>query len=172
MLVLAGLWAIGNALVAHTLFERAALLKIVEAYGLFPFLIFYLAPVIYTTERQRQMLLTALSVLGAYLGLTVLFEMAGPARAGVAQVHHGPQLRHPLRSWARAVRRRCRQRVRPLRVRAGVMRRGGDRWRAAPECGAGCVALLCFTGTLLTLERSVWTGAAVATVVTLSPSHA
>src|SRR6185437_1384096 len=29
------------------------------------------------------------------------------------------------------------------------------------------VALLCFTGTLLTLERSVWTGAAIATVLTL-----
>ena len=33
---------------------------------------------IYTTERKRQMLLTALVVLGAYLGLTALFEMAGP----------------------------------------------------------------------------------------------
>ena len=36
-----------------------------------------------------------------------------------------------------------------------------------PESLAGFVALLCFAGTLLTLERSVWSGAAVATVVTL-----
>ena len=78
VLALAVLWAVGSALVSHTLFQRAPLLKIVEAYGAFPFLIFYLAPIIYSTERKRQWLLTALVVLGAYLGLTTLFEMAGP----------------------------------------------------------------------------------------------
>ncbi len=78
VLALALLWAVGSALVSHTLFQRASRLKIVEAYGAFPFLIFYLAPVIYDTPRRRQMLLTALVILGAYLGLTVLFEMVGP----------------------------------------------------------------------------------------------
>ena len=78
VLALAVLWAVVSALVSHTLFQRAPLLKIVEAYGVFPFLIFYLAPIIYNTPRKRQWLLTALVVLGAYLGLTVLFEMAGP----------------------------------------------------------------------------------------------
>ncbi len=38
---------------------------------------------------------------------------------------------------------------------------------ARRELAAGLVAALCFVGTLLTLERSVWMGAAVATVVTL-----
>ena len=68
VLTLAVLWAVGSALVSHTLIQRASLLKIVEAYGAFPFLIFYLAPVIYKTPRQRQMVAEALVVLGAYLG--------------------------------------------------------------------------------------------------------
>src|SRR5579884_3897405 len=63
MLALATLWAVCSALVSHTLFQRASLLKIVEAYGIFPFSIFYLAPAIYTTRRKRQMLLIALVVL-------------------------------------------------------------------------------------------------------------
>ena len=87
VLGLATLWVVCSALVSHTLFQRAPLLKIVEAYGIFPFLIFYLAPVIYTTRRKRQMLLSALVVLGAYLGLTTVFEMAGVRCTRLAQVH-------------------------------------------------------------------------------------
>jgi putative inorganic carbon (hco3(-)) transporter len=166
ILALAGLWTIGNALVAHTLFERAALLKIVEAYGLFPFVIFYLAPVIYRTERQRQMLLTALVVLGAYLGLTVLFEMAGPHALVwpkyIMDPSYGLHFGRGRGPFADAVANGF-----GLYVCALAACVAAARWRGAARATACLVALLCFTGTLLTLERSVWTGAAIATVVTL-----
>jgi putative inorganic carbon (hco3(-)) transporter len=166
VLALAVLWAVGSALVSHTLFQRAPLLKIVEAYGAFPFLIFYLAPIIYTTPRKRQWLLTALVVLGGYLGLTVLFEMAGPhalvwpkyiidPNYGI----HGGRGRGP---FADAVANGFGLYVCALAASIAV-----TQWRGRARIAAGAVAALCFVGTLLTLERSVWTGAAVATVVTL-----
>jgi len=166
VLALAVLWAVGSALVSHTLFQRAAMLKIVEAYGAFPFLIFYLAPVIYTTPRQRQMLLTALVVLGAYLGLTVLFEMAGPHAlvwpkyilSPTYGIHQG-RGRGP---FADAVANGY-----GLFVCASASCIAVTQWRGRARVAAGAVAALCFVGTLLTLERSVWIGVAVATVVTL-----
>jgi putative inorganic carbon (hco3(-)) transporter len=166
VLALAGLWVIGNALVAHTLFQRASLLKIVEAFGLFPFLIFYLAPIIYTTERQRQMLLTSLVVLGGYLGLTVLFEMAGPHALVwpkyIMDPTYGIHFGRGRGPFADAVANGF-----ALYVCALAACVAASRWRGGARVAACLVALLCFTGTLLTLERSVWTGAAVATVVTL-----
>ena len=166
VLALAVLWAVGSALVSHTLFQRAPLLKIVEAYGAFPFLIFYLAPIIYTTPRKRQWLLRALVVLGAYLGLTVLFEMAGPhalvwpryildPNYGI----HGGRGRGP---FADAVANGFGLYVCALAASIAVAQ-----WRGRSRIAAGAVAALCFVGTLLTLERSVWTGVAVSAVVTL-----
>jgi putative inorganic carbon (hco3(-)) transporter len=166
VLALAGLWAIGSALVSHTLFQRGPLLKIVEAYGLFPFLIFYLAPVIYTTERKRQWLLRALVVLGAYLGLTVLFEMAGPHALVwpryILNPDYGIHFGRGRGPFADAVANGF-----GLYVCALASCVAAATWRGRARVAAGGIALLCFAGTLLTLERSVWTGAAVATLVTL-----
>ena len=161
VLALAMLWAVGSALVSHTLLQRAPVLKIVEAYGAFPFLIFYLAPVIYNTPRSRQMLLTALVVLGAYLGLTVVFELAGVNALVWPKYILKPNVRAPLRAgrgpFADAVANGLglyvcalapAWRVGLARPRQSRRRRG--RWT------------LCCVGTLLTLERSVWTGVVVA----------
>lgn len=166
VLALAVLWAVASALVSHTLFQRAPLLKIVEAYGVFPFLIFYLAPIIYNTPRKRQWLLMALVALGAYLGLTVLFEMSGPqALVWPKYINdptygiHGGRGRGP---FADAVANGFGLYVCALAASIAVAQ-----WRGKARAAAALVAGLCFVGTLLTLERSVWTGAAVATIVTL-----
>ena len=166
MLALATLWVVCSALVSHTLFQRAPLLKIVEAYGIFPFLIFYLAPVIYTTRRKRQMLLTALVVLGAYLGLTVLFEMAGVNALVwpkyILNPNYGLHFGRGRGPFADAVANGFGLYVCAL---AACVAAAG--WRGRARVAAGLVAVLCIIGTLLTLERSVWTGVAVATIVTL-----
>jgi O-antigen ligase len=166
VLALAVLWAVASALVSHTLFDRASLLKIVEAYGVFPFLIFYLAPIIYTTPRRRQWLLGALVVLGAYLGLTVLFEMAGPHSLVwpkyILDPHYGIHGGRGRGPFADAVANGF-----GLYVCALASCIAASQWRGKARIAAGLVAVLCFVGTLLTLERSVWTGVAVATVVTL-----
>jgi putative inorganic carbon (hco3(-)) transporter len=166
VLVLATLWVVCSALVSHTLFQRAPLLKIVEAYGTFPFLIFYLAPVIYTTRRKRQMLLTALVVLGAYLGLTVLFELAGLDALVwpkyILNPNYGLHYGRGRGPFADAVANGMGLYVCAL---AGCVAASG--WRGRARVAAGVVAGLCVVGTLLTLERSVWTGAAAGTLIAL-----
>lgn len=166
VLVLATLWVVCSALLSDTLFQRASLLKIVEAYGIFPFLIFYLAPVIYTTRRKRQMLLTALVALGAYLGLTVLFEMAGVNALVwpkyILNPNYGLHFGQGRGPFADAVANGFGLYVCAL---AACVAAAG--WRGRARVVALSVALICIIGTLLTLERSVWTGVAVATIVTL-----
>jgi putative inorganic carbon (HCO3(-)) transporter len=165
-LALATLWVVCSALVSHTLFQRAPLLKIVEAYGIFPFLIFYLAPVIYTTRRKRQMLLTALVVLGAYLGLTVIFELAGVNALVwpkyILDPSYGLQYGQGRGPFADAVANGM-----GLYVCALAACVAGSGWRGRARVAAGVVAGLCLVGTLLTLERSVWTGVAAGTIITL-----
>jgi putative inorganic carbon (HCO3(-)) transporter len=166
VLALATLWAVCSALISHTLFQRAPLLKIVEAYGAFPFMIFYLAPVIYTTRRKRQMLLTALVILGAYLGVTVLFEMAHVNALVWPKyilnpdygLHYG-QGRGP---FADAVANGMGLYVCGLAACVAAVR-----WRGRARVAAAVVVGLCAVGLLLTLERSVWTGAAAGTLVAL-----
>ncbi len=168
VLALATLWVVCSALVSHTLFQRAPLLKIVEAYGIFPFLIFYLAPVIYTTRRKRQMLLTALVVLGAYLGLTVVFEMAGVNALVwpkyILNPNYGLHYGQGRGPFADAVANGI-----GLYVCALAACVAASGWRGRARAAAGVVAGLCLVGTLLTLERSVWTGVAAGTLI--DPAH-
>ena len=163
-MALALLWAVGSALLSHTLFQKASGLKIVEAYGAFPFLIFYLAPVIYDTPRRRQMLLTALVILGAYLGLTVLFEMVGPHALVwpkyIDNLNYGIHRGRGRGPFADAVANGFGLYTCGLAACIAV-----TKWRGSARIAAGGVAALCAIGTLLTLERSVWIGVVVATIV-------
>jgi putative inorganic carbon (hco3(-)) transporter len=166
VLALATLWAVCSALVSHTLFQRAPLLKIVEAYGIFPFLIFYLAPVIYTTQRKRQWLLSALVLLGGYLGLTVLFEMAGVNALVwpkyILNPNYGLHYGQGRGPFADAVANGMGLYVCALAACVAAVG-----WRGRARIAAGLVVALCAVGLLLTLERSVWTGAAAGTLIAL-----
>src|SRR5665811_88823 len=77
-LVLAAAYAFSSAFFSHTLFHKVPGLRLVEAFGLIPFLAFTLAPVVFPTARERAVLLKGLVVLGGYLSLTTLLEMMGP----------------------------------------------------------------------------------------------
>jgi putative inorganic carbon (HCO3(-)) transporter len=166
VLALATLWAVCSALISHTLFQRAPMLKIVEAFGAFPFLIFYLAPVIYTTRRKRQMLLTALVILGAYLGLTVLFEMAHVNvlvwPKYILNPDYGLHFGQGRGPFADAVANGMGLYVCGLAACVAAVR-----WRGRTRAAAVVVIGLCAVGLLLTLERSVWTGAAAGSLVAL-----
>src|SRR5207253_1883209 len=74
----AALFAIASAATAGTLFTKAGAFPLLDRFGLLPFAAFAVAPVVFRTARQRQILLVALVVLGAYLGATAVFELAGP----------------------------------------------------------------------------------------------
>lgn len=158
------LYAVVSAAVAGTLVHKESLLKLVEAYGAIPFLVFLLAPEVFRTARDRQVLLVGLVVLGLYLGLTVIFEVFGPHQlvfpsyiVDPTYALHGDRGRGPFAEavtngfglFACAV--------------AATIAVGAWRHRGARAL-AGAAALLCLFGTLLTFERSVWLGVIVATM--------
>lgn len=167
VLLLAGLYAIGSALVVGTLDHRAALYPLVDRHGLAPFVLFTLAPAVYATERDRRVLLGVLVAMGAYLGLTALAEGL-PLRALVWPRYildptfgyqpgraRGPFAESAINGLALYV----------CAVACGVaLTQWQDRrWRTA----AWAVGLICMVAEIFTLQRSVWVGAVAATILVM-----
>lgn len=67
-----------SAAVSGTLLSETGFLKLFDNLGVIPYLMLLLAPAIFAGERERNMLLGTLVALGAYLGLTAIFESIGP----------------------------------------------------------------------------------------------
>jgi putative inorganic carbon (hco3(-)) transporter len=166
-LALAVTYAVVSALIAGTLVQRDALFKLVDAFGIMPFALFLVAPLAFGTERQRRVLLVTFVALGAYLGLTTLFEtvkldalvypryILDPNYGIHADRGRGPfvdAVANGLALYTCAV--AC--------VIAVIS------WQ--DRCSrvlAATVGLLCVVGTFLSLERSVWVGAVLGTAVAM-----
>ena len=153
---------------AGTLTQKTAVFHLIDRVGIVPFLLFYLAPRLYGTERQRNILLAFLVGTGAYIGLTAWFEAfhlrplvfpkyildqsiginEGEGRA------RGPFLEavaNGLSIYGCA----C------ASIVAAVRWRGTWRWVALGIAG------ICLIGSIFSLTRAVWIGAAVGTLVAL-----
>jgi len=165
-------WALGlavayvilSAAASGSLTDQSALFRLLEAFGILPFLVFAVAPVAFWTREQRNVLLASLVGLGAYLSVTAIFETVGldslvfpkyildpeiginfgrargpfvqPATFGMAMFACALAAGIALRTW----------------------RHPGRRFAAG---GVGC---LCLVGALLTMQRSVWLGMGVALI--------
>ena len=167
LLALAVLYALVSAYVAGTLTQNGPFLKLVDAFGIMPFLIFLVAPLAFRTAHQRRVLLGTLVALGGYLGFTVLFEMI-PFDALVwpkyildtGYGYHPGRGRGPfvdavangLALFTCAI--ACAIAVATWRTR---------RMRAL----AVAIGLLCLVGCFFTLERSVWIGVVFGTTVAM-----
>src|SRR5690606_16247627 len=77
LLFAALLWATASAYWAGTLTQPDGFFALLDRFGVMPFLAFLVAPIAFRTDRQRTILLGTLVLLGAYLGLTALFEGVG-----------------------------------------------------------------------------------------------
>jgi putative inorganic carbon (HCO3(-)) transporter len=167
LLALATAYALVSAIFAGTLLREDGFLKILDAFGIVPFVTFLVAPLAFRTPRQRRVLLATLVGLGAYLGLTVLFQMVG-ARALVFPKYildesyglHPDRGRGPF--------------VDPvasglaLYTCAVACAIAVASWRnASARALAFAIGLLCVVGTFLSLERSVWVGAVTGTAVVM-----
>lgn len=167
VLALLAVYVVASAAAAGTLTDKESLLRILEAFGILPFLLFTLGPAIFSTSRDRDLLLAALVGLGAYLGLTVLFETVGLDALVfpkyILDPNYGIHVGRGRGPFADAVANGF-----GLYVCALAATMAALRWtRTVPRLLALAVVLLCAIGTLETLERSVWLGAAVATIVVL-----
>jgi O-antigen ligase len=160
-----------SALIAGTLLDHSGLFRLVDRFGVTPFLLFLVAPVVFATQRERAILLAGLVAWGLYLALTALFETTGPKAlvwpryisdptVGI----HADRARGPFVEavsngtalYACAV---------AAVIAAVVWRRPG--WRTFALVTGG----LCTLGLVFTLTRSVWLGATVATAITMLASR-
>lgn len=76
VLLAAAGFAACSALWAGSLDEHVARFRLLDAFGVLPYIAFAFAPVVFRGERERRILLGVLVALGAYLGLTTFFESA------------------------------------------------------------------------------------------------
>jgi putative inorganic carbon (hco3(-)) transporter len=165
VLLIASVYGLLSALEARTLTDNSQFFRLLEAYGLLPFAIFVIAPIVFADERHREMLLASLVGLGFYLGLTAIFEVAGPSSLILPHyiadpsvgIHfgraRGPFLEATTNGFGLYIGAVC-------ATGAVVL------WKSFPaRLFAVLTALLCAAGLLFTLQRSVWLGAIVATIV-------
>lgn len=166
-LAAAAAFAAVSAAVSGTLDQTEHFFTLFESLGIVPFLVFLLAPVVFSTARQRLVLLGALVGLGAYLGLTALFEATGldalvfpryildPEFGIHADRARGPFVQpatNGMALFACAI---------AATIATRIWKQGEARLLAAG------VAVLCLAGAVLTMQRSVWLGAALGMIVML-----
>lgn len=150
-----------SALATETLTQSAGFFRLLQTFGILPYLLFITAPLVFRTARDRQVLLIALVTLGAYLSLTAIFETVDlnalvvpkyilDPRVGI----HSDRARGP---FVEAVTNGV-----GLFVCAVAAATACVYWRGYRQGIAGIVALLCLASTFLTLQRSVWLGTVLA----------
>lgn len=166
LLALLSIYAIGSALFAGTLLSRESLFALVDKLGIIPFGLFLLAPIAFATERQRQLLLFLLVVLGAYLGITALLETTGPKAlvfpryiTDPAIGLHADRARGPFAEAA--------ANGLALFVCAVAAAMAFAQWRGRWRQAAAVVVVLCGAGIVFTLTRQVWLGGVAGALVTL-----
>ncbi len=166
-MVAAVAFAVCSAFAAGTLDDKGSTFKILESFGLLPFLIFLLAPSVFRTPEDRNVLLTALVALGGYLGITALVETIGFDALVFPKYILDPNVGiHFGRARGPFVEATTNGLALYVCAAAAVV--AITTWRRPlPRFAAGGVALLCLLGTLFTLQRSVWVATIVATLAAL-----
>jgi putative inorganic carbon (hco3(-)) transporter len=167
LLGLAVLYAVTSAFVVGTITTKTTFLRIVDSFGIMPFLIFLTAPVVFRTQQERRILLISLVALGAYLGFTALAETAGVSQLVfpkyILNRHYGIHYGHARGPFADAVANGL-----AMYMCAVASAIALATWRhGAMRAAAGVVCLLGVVGAFLSLERSVWIAVVAGTTVAM-----
>ncbi len=157
-----------SAVLAGTLFEQEGGYRLVDRLGVLPFLFFLLAPLAFRTAAQRKILLGMLVGLGAYLGLTSLFETIGPHALVfpryILDENIGIQYGHARGPFVEAEANGVALFGAAVASAIAVATWRSTRYRLL----AAAIALLCCVDCLFTLQRAVWIGAAAGVVISLA----
>jgi putative inorganic carbon (hco3(-)) transporter len=158
ILALATVYVLASAFLAGTLYSKADLFRIIDAFGILPFLAFLTAPLAFRTHHHRRILLITLVTLGAYLGLTTLFEMvhlnALVFPRYILNQNYGIHYGRGRGPFVDAVANGFACFVCSAACGIAVATWSGVRRRIL----AGFIGMLCIVGAFLSLERSVWIG--------------
>jgi len=159
-----------NALWVGTLQHSYGFYALLDRLGFIPFLMFTLAPILFGTARQRNVLLVVMVILGLYLGVEGTLEGIGSSTAKLVFPHYitnaslgitsgrtrGPFLASDAMGLA----------LFDCSVFAAIALREWTSRRAQLVC----VAVIGFStvGIIFTLTRSVWIGSVLGLVVTMA----
>lgn len=159
-------YALISAAAVGTLLQPAGFFRLFDAFGILPFLVFFVAPAVFASPRCRALLLAGLVALGAYLGLTALFEVTNLTGLIVPRfIAEATAADSSGRAYGVF--------LEPVSNGAGLFDCGVAAavafasWRRpGARAFAALTVMLCGAGTFFTLERSVWLGTAAALLVT------
>ena len=167
LLALVAIYAVGSALIVDTFQFEQVRFALLDRLSLLGFVLFFVAPKAFREERDRRVLLGVLVALGAYIGLTAVFEEIGPESLVVPDyitderigAHHD-RARGPFAEAAAngLVLYAC---LVASAMAAFTWR--DPRWRKVAVFVVG----LCAFGILLTVTRAAWIAGGAATLLTL-----
>jgi putative inorganic carbon (hco3(-)) transporter len=159
-------YIVASALAAGT-FDKAALLRLSDRIGVVGFVLFALAPAIFAKAQHRSILLGCLVAVGLYLAVTSFFEALGLTALVYPRYISDPAIGiHVGRARGPFLEAVGNGTAIYIGLVAAVIaaRTWQTRWQRNV---AGVTVLLCAGALVFTLTRSVWVGAAAATVATM-----
>lgn len=171
LLALVAIYAVGSAMLAGTLDDDVPRFALLDRLAIVGFVVFYVMPKAFREARDRQVLLGCLVGLGAYLGLTALFEKVGPEAlvwpGYINDPSVGTHLDRSRGPFAEAAANGLALYGCLLASVIAAITWRDPRWRRVAIVVAG----LCALGILLTVTRASWIAAGAGTVVAMLAVH-
>jgi O-antigen ligase len=166
LLVATVVYVILSAIASGTV-DKAAMLRLADRVGAVPFLLFALAPVIFPSARQRSVLLVGLVAVGFYISVTAFFEITGLTGLVFPRYINNPAIGiHSTRARGPFLEAVANGTAIYIGLVASVVAAATWKSRWARRF-AGLTAAICAAAVVLTLTRSIWVGAALATTITM-----
>jgi putative inorganic carbon (HCO3(-)) transporter len=167
VLAVAAFYALVSAVWVDSIDDREAIFALLDRLSLIGFLLFFLAPVVFRTPRQRMHLLVGLVAMGGYLGFTALAQelnldsLVWPRYILDRSVGiHFDRARGPfVEAAANGL---------ALFACAVAAAMATSFWRGRARTFAIAVGILCLAGVLFTVTRQAWLGASLGALVGVS----
>lgn len=168
LLAVVALYGILSAARAGTLHDSEALYGLLDSLGIIPFALYVIAPVAFPTRRERDVLLMTMVLVGAYLGLTALFETIHLTALVFPKYINNPAVGiHFGRARGPFVEASANGLVLFACAVAATM--AAAQWRGRLKAiFASIVVILCAGGIIFTLTRAIWLSSLISTLVTLA----
>jgi putative inorganic carbon (hco3(-)) transporter len=171
VLLAAATYATASAIAANTFAQSDGGFALLDRFGLIPFLMFFIAPLVFGRRDQRNILLGVLVTVGAYLGTIAVLEGVGLGRFALPSYINDPTVGlHFGRARGPFVEAAADGLSLYMCGVAAVV--GLTTWRSrAARWTCGVVVVLCGMGIVFTLTRAVWLGAVIGTLAAMLASR-
>jgi O-antigen ligase len=157
-------YAIASAMWADTLTSSSSFFSLLDNLGIVPFLLFWIAPAAFPSDRERRILLATLLGVGVYLGVTAFLEIVGPISLVLPRYIADPNIGlHFGRARGPFVEAAANGLALLICATAAAMAMFQWRHKTLPAI----VLAICALGVVFTLTRQIWLAAVVGTVVAM-----